>query len=207
MAKAPRDPGLYTRWVGLLKITLPLVAIGILSTVFLVQQEDQFEGGLVFTKIDRATLGDGLTISNPRYSGITTGGDAFTLAAVRATPDQSKATKLELTDIKAEFSYANGLNVLANAAHGLALISDQVLHLDGGLTGESTNGFMFNGTGGVFDLRSGAFESAGAVTIVGPDQRLEAGKMRVTPAQNDENQILFFEKGVKITYIPASSTK
>ena len=65
MALPRRDPGVYSRWVGILKIVLPLIAVGLLSTVFLVQKEDAFEGGLVFTKVDIATLGLPVEVLEP----------------------------------------------------------------------------------------------------------------------------------------------
>ena len=205
MAARPRDPGVYSRWVGILKIGLPLIAVGLLSTVFLVQREDTFEGGLVFTKVDLATLGDGLTISNPRFSGLTDAGDTFTLSAARAVPDSSRPKIVEMTDISADYSQSGGMSVTATAAQGVALMVEQTLELAGGLTALTNTDYEFNAEGGLFDLRSGAFESAGQVRIIGPGQQLIAGKMRVTTPDNGDNQIFLFENGVRMTYDPQAA--
>lgn len=205
MARGPRDPEVYSRWVGILKILLPLIAVGLLSTVFLVQKEDTFEGGLVFTKIDMATLGDGLTISNPRFSGLTTGGDTFTLAAARAVPDSSKPKVIEMTEITADLSFSDQTVVNATASQGIARIPDQVLDLNGGLTATSSTAHSFNTTGGRLDLRSGDFVSSGPVQMTGPGQKLEAGQMRIVTDPQDGGRFFHFENGVHLTYIPESS--
>ena len=202
MAQRPNDIGLYSRWVGILKVVLPLIAVGLLSTVFLVQREDKIEGGLVFTKVDIATLGDGLTISKPRFSGLTTSGDTFTLTAARATPDSSKPTKIEMTDIVADYAYLSGLEVLANAAHGLALMAEQTLTLNGGLSATTSNNYDVTTPGGIIKLRTGEFESSGEVVLVGPSQRLTAGRLTVTPGEDGPGQIFLFDNGVHLTYSP-----
>ena len=205
MAKGPRDPEVYSRWVGILKIVLPLIAVGLLSTVFLVQKEDTFEGGLVFSKIDMATLGDGLTISNPRFSGITTGGDTFTLAAARAIPDSSKPKVVEMTELAADLSYADGTIVNATAAQGIARIPEQKLDLNGGFEALSNNDYTFRSTGGQLDLRSGDFESFGTVRMTGPGQVLEAGRLRIATDAADGRRLFHFENGVHLTYTPERS--
>lgn len=207
MARRPRDPETYTRFVGVLKVALPLIAIGLLSTVFLVQREDTFEGGLVFTKVDIATLGDGLTISNPRFSGITRGGDTFSLTAVRAIPDSSIPTRIEMTDISADLSYEQGRTVELTAAHGLAHVKAQVLELDGGIHAESSDAYTIETDGGVFQMTDGTFESSGPVVLTGPTGNLEAGKMRVTPGNDSQNHVFWFENGVKLTFQPATDKK
>ena len=66
-APAPRPAGAgYSRAVRWLKIGLPLLALALLSTIFLVPREVSFEGGLVYTSADLLALGEGLAVTRPR---------------------------------------------------------------------------------------------------------------------------------------------
>ncbi len=52
-------PGMHSRLVAILKLGLPLVALGLLSALFLVQTDDRI-GGVVFSDGDVEALGNGL---------------------------------------------------------------------------------------------------------------------------------------------------
>lgn len=205
MARQTPDPEVYSRRVGILKIMLPLIAVGLLSTVFLVQKEDAFESGLVFTKVDIATLGDGLTISNPRFSGITNRGDTYTLAAARAVPDGPKPRIVEMSEITADMSYAEGTIVNATAAQGIADVQQQTLQLNGGLNASSSNAYTFTTDGGLLSLNSGDFESSGPVKLTGPQQTLKAGRMRIAVQEDGTSRFFHFENGVHLTYTPETT--
>lgn len=201
------DPSIYSRWVAVLKIAFPLIAIALLSTVFLVPREDKIEGGLVFTKIDIATLGDGLTISNPRFSGITNSGDTFTITAKRAIPDAAKPTKIEMADITAHLTFSDGLLVDVAAPFGVARLGSQVLEIEGELTASGSNQYSFKAEGGVFDLRSGTYESDGPVQLDGPGQHLTAEKMTVRPSDTGNGHIFLFENKVQMSYAPKTASE
>ena len=75
------DPGLHSRIVGVLKVGLPLVALGMLASLFLVQTDDRLGGDLVFSPGDIDALGEGLRITNPTFTGTTRGEDRFRFTA------------------------------------------------------------------------------------------------------------------------------
>jgi lipopolysaccharide export system protein LptC len=64
-------PGLYSRVVAVLKVGLPLVAVGLLASLFVVQTDDRIGEGVVFSPGDVEALGSGLRISNPTFTGTT----------------------------------------------------------------------------------------------------------------------------------------
>ena len=53
----PAGPGLYSRVVAILKVGLPLVAVGLLASLFLVQTDDRLGGNVVFSPGDVEALG------------------------------------------------------------------------------------------------------------------------------------------------------
>ena len=211
MAGARHSPGAYSRFVGALKILLPLLAVLILSTVFLSQKEDTFEGGLVFSKADRATLGDGLTIRDPNFSGSNKAGDRFSISAEAATPDAAQPRNIAMVRPVARTNFNSGLVVTLTAAEGHADIDAQTVTLEGGLRIVTSDGYELNSAGGIAYLRPGIVTTTGPVVANGPAGHVEAGKMTIARApQGDqntalENRFLTFNNGVKMIITPQTT--
>lgn len=206
MASTEYRPGLRSRLVGFLKIVLPLFAIGLLSTVFLFQREDQIEGGITFSEDDRDTMRDGLAVYSPKFSGHSEAGDRFFVEAAKAVPDQgSDPNEVALIDLSGRTEYKSGLTVNLKAARGKALLKDQQLKLEGGIHITTSNGYEGMTNGGVAGLDTGTFVSDGPVTLDGPVGTLEAGLMRIDSGDTEvgsQNQVFTFENGVRLTLNP-----
>lgn len=202
MARAEYRPGLRSRLVGYLKIALPLLAIGLLSTVFLFQESDQIEGGITFSSDDRDTMRDGLSIYNPKFSGINLNGDRFFMEAAKATPDSADPEEVDLIDLNGRTEYKNGFAVYLTAARGKARLPQQLVELSGGVHIRTSDGFEGLTNAGIAGLENGSFITETPVTLSGPIGKLEAGSMRLEHLVSDgagENQVFTFENGVKLT--------
>lgn len=205
MARKDHPAGYYSRFVGYLKVALPLLAIGLLSTVFLFQAGDEIEGGISFSSDDRDTMKDGLAVYNPKFSGVNLHGDRFFLEASKATPDSGDPKEVVLVDLNGRTEYKSGLAVYLKAARGIVRLPEQVLELSGGLHIRTSDGFEGLTNAGVAGLETGSFLSKGPVSLEGPIGRLEAGSMRLDPSpegETVENQVFTFENGVKLTLTP-----
>ena len=208
MAAPRQSPGAYSRMVGLLKIALPILAIMVLSTVFLAQTTDDFDGGLVFSKADRETLGDGLTIRDPRFAGVTKAGDQFSVAADTATPDQSEPNRIDIVNPVAQAVFADGLIVEITAAEAVADLNGQILTLAGGTRLATSDGYTVTSEGGIADLAAGTVMSTGPVVADGPTGHIEAGAVLFvggSAGKNNrplDNRRITFDNGVKMTIFP-----
>lgn len=208
MDRVPYRPGLYSRLVGLLKVALPLVAVALMATVFLVQKEDKITGGVVFTQGDRDTMRDGLAINNPELSGITATGDRFFMTAVRAIPDGNTLNEVALERITARTEYLSGRKVYLKAHEGTAFVPEQRVHLMGDIEINTTDGYVGVTQTASADLANGEIFADSPVVIDGPTGRLEAGSMRITNEPDAtgarNNQMFTFENGVKLTFQPGA---
>lgn len=210
MSSARHSPGAYSRLVSFLKILLPLLALAILSSVFLTQTEDTFEGGLVFSKTDLETLGDGLTIRDPRFTGTSSRGDLFSISAETATPDRAQPKLIDIVNTVTEAKFADGLGVTLTAAKARADLTSQVVTLSGGLRIVTSDGYVILSDGGIADLRAGMVTSSGPVTADGPAGKIEAGRVKFetqsSPAGTGlENRIVKFDNGVRVTITPRTT--
>ena len=74
-----RGPGLHTRIVAILKVGFPILAVGLILSVFVFRPAEDGESEIVFSQGDVDELGKGLQITNPTFTGTTREGDTFRL--------------------------------------------------------------------------------------------------------------------------------
>ena len=92
----------HSRWVARMKVALPLAALAILSTLFLVADRRGSGDTIPFSEVEIDRILTEGRIANPDYSGVGTDGAAVTLRAVEAQPgnadqDLSRATTISGT--------------------------------------------------------------------------------------------------------------
>jgi len=200
-------PGSYSRFVALLKFALPLTGLVLLAALFLVQERETMESGFVFSSADKAAINDGLTIRDPRFSGVTVKGDRFTVSAVSALPDGPNATKLSLSGVQSQTEMANGTIIELRAQSGEANLSERILRLGGGIIMSMNDAYRMTAPSGVADLETGVIDIEGPLITDGPLGRVEAGGARVSIIRSEtgkvvENQLITFKNGVKVTIPP-----
>lgn len=206
MEPARYRPERYSRFVGLMKVALPLIAVALMATVFLVQEEDTIAGGVVFTQGDRDTMRDGLAINNPELSGITPTGDRFFMTAARAIPNDNSVQEVELFEITGRTEYLSGRIVRLKANEGMAFVPEQRVQLIGDIEIETSDGYTAHTQSGVADLASGEIHIDSQVELVGPTGQLTAGSMTIANqpqnAGSQNNQMFTFENGVTLRFQP-----
>ena len=127
----PVGPGLYSRVVAVLKVGLPLVAVGLLASLFLVQTDDRLGGNVVFSPGDVEALGSGLRIDNPTFTGTTRSDDRFRFTAAVVEPDAAPPTRARITTLDGTLDLHDGPVVTVSAKAGDLDIPTQRLDLSG----------------------------------------------------------------------------
>ena len=203
-----REVGLYTRSVQWAKIALPILALGLFSSVFLVSEQDVFEGtGIVFSEADLSALGEGIQIKSPRFSGITDKGDKFLLTATSANPDSNKPSVIGMVSVAATLDLASGESIDLTAGQGELLVPTQMLTLEQGVTIASTEGLRGRLQIAVADLRKGIVTSDRPVEITGPMGQINAEAMEFRTVFDESGKIvqthtMQFRERVKLVFHP-----
>lgn len=201
-----RGPGLYSRIVAILKIGLPLVALGLLAGLFLISTEDELEGGLVFSEGDLEALGSGMQITSPSFSGASREDDRFRFTADLVVPDSAPPTRASITALAGQIEFADGPTVEVTAPTAELDLESNVLELMGHVTVDSAEGYHFVAERMSVDLRQGILEAQGGVDGDGPMGRITAETMRVEPADGSGDDRLFsFGDDVRLVYDPAGT--
>lgn len=201
----------YSKIVRWLKIGLPLLALGLLSAVFLLPRDHGFDGGLIYSTADLLALGEGLTVSNPRFTGTTEEGEPFVVSATSATPDGPDPEKVVLASPEATVDQ-DARSVVLTAVTGTLLPKESRLMLSGDVMLVTSDGYKV--TTGYVDanIKTGALDAPGPVRAVGPQGAIEAGSFRAVRADRAApaattglpvGDRIWFENRVKVTYAPA----
>ena len=199
-------PGLHSRIVAILKVGLPLIALGMLASLFLINAEDGGGEGLVFSRGDIEALGSGLRVSNPLFTGTTRGGDSFRFTAELVVPDAAPPERAKITALSGEVDLVDGPVVEVDAADGDLHIPTQRLDLSGAVRIETSDGYSVSAEKVTLDLKAGALVAGDAVESVGPLGRIDSGSLMVAPAAETGDARRFsFGNGVRLIYDPPAT--
>lgn len=196
-----RSQGLYSNVIAWLKILLPLVALGLLSTIFLFSRSSDPVNEVPFADaLQRA--GDAVTemVSAPYYAGTTERGDMVTMTARSALPKPSG--EIEAEEVSARLQMQDGSEIRLKAERATLQDGDQQVTLRDGVQIESSTGYVLTTQTLVSGIDRIEAESEGAVRGQGPLGTLEAGKMRIETVPGGEDIQMLFTGGVKLLYLP-----
>lgn len=195
----------HSRFVAWMKIILPLTALSLLSTLFLISETVDPSQSLPTTTIDLASRAESQGATNASFAGVTRRGDEVIVTTVTARPNPDNPQLIEAADIKARFKLVSGtiLDVVSDTGdlhHG-----DLTATLEGNVHLVSTTGFEVNTARLNAKLDELYAETPGEVSGNGPPGDLVAGRMILTQNPQTEAAHLHFTDGVKLVYQPQAS--
>lgn len=199
MAWHPADNA-HSRVVAVLKIALPLVALGILSSLFLLSGRIDPEDAIPYAEVDVAARLREPRMTDAGFAGVTADGSSLTLNAAEARPGAEGGTakivlgRLETPD--------GGTTELAAAAVQLDTAA-RMIELSQGVEMRSSAGYVISAPGiGVATDRTFA-QSRGTVSAVGPIGQLTADHMELSAQEGVTNSyLLVFNGKVRLLYQP-----
>ena len=192
----------HSRLVGLLKIVLPLLALGILSTLFLVSQGVDPEQAIPYAEIDVADRIREPRVTDAAYAGMTADGAALSFKAVDARPGAAGTENAgRATGVTGRLETPDGVVTDLVAGAGQIDAVAGRMALSGGVVLTSSTGYVIKMAGVSVATDRTALDSDGAVTAVGPLGTLDAGSLHI--GKSDTGYVVVFKDGVKLIYLPA----
>lgn len=193
----------YSRLVAWLKVLLPLMALLLLSTLFILSRNVDPMAALPFadTEIDERLRGQQITA--PVFSGTTTGGDLVSVSAgAMATRSGLKNTA---KDFSAQIDMASGTRIILFADQGQFDLTSNQSSLSGNVVITTSTGYKLASDALVADFDELALQSPGPVAGIGPIGTLDAGMMRLERGADGASAQLIFTNGVKLIYRPKNT--
>lgn len=194
--------GVHSRVVTVLKVGLPLLALGLMSALFLFSIRDDFESEPIFSDADLEAFSEGLQVSRPTLSGRTRGNETFRFIAEAAIPDGAPPTRVAIRDLTGSFTFMDGQEIEVTARAADLDLAGDVMELQQHVTVSSSDGYQISAEIMRLELRPGTIDAEGAVHAVGPMGEIWSETLEIVPSTKDPNRrVISFGRGVRLLYV------
>jgi len=190
----------HTRMVRWMKIILPLLALGLLSTIFLLSRTIDPSQSIPFTKLKLEQIAQTTGASKPNFTGMTGDGGEIYVEADSINSDAILTGVYHGVNVVGQIETAAGAVIDVTSDQGRMNENEQMAHLIGNVVIISTDGYDFRTE--VLHSRIDRIEgeSDGPVYGISPFGTLDAGKMKFDSTTTGGNIKLYFSKGVTVVY-------
>ena len=192
----------YSRVIQILKITLPIIAIIMLGTLFLLP--DNRTKIQSYESIDQSTLKivKKAGIDKPSFRGTLASGSNLELHASEIIPSDKKNNVIHINEIKARLEMNKNFGATAYAKKGLIDIEKQVAKLVEGVTIRGFNDIEIEATDLKVDYNKSIAKSNNPVFMNGEFGTIKAGAAKFYDKSNSLNigYVLSFSNGVTMLY-------
>jgi lipopolysaccharide export system protein LptC len=189
-----------SRAAALAKLVLPLLALAVLSTLFLFADRSG-PPPLPYSEAEIDALAREMRLGAPRYAAVTGDGAALVVSAAEVRPGAAGGTARK---VAARLRHPDGLAIDIAAPDGqLDTVAGKVV-LSGGVTIVTGDGYRLDTERLTAALDRTRLESTSPVAASGPLGTLAAGGMVLTAEPGDTpRHVLVFNGGVRLVYKPA----
>ena len=188
----------YSRMVAWLKVLLPLMALALLSTLFLLSRNVDPRASIPFAEAEIKERVRDQQITGPFFSGSTPEGDQLSFSAGKMSTDQIDGSTTA-RDLTAQIDLASGARIVFFADVGsIDLVADTSI-LSGDVLVTTSSGYRINSDRLISKMTSLNIQSPEKVMALGPLGKLTAGSMQITATENAQ---LILTNGVNLTYDP-----
>ncbi|TVP71255.1 MAG: hypothetical protein EA339_10555 [Rhodobacteraceae bacterium] len=190
-----------------LRITLPLAALALLSTIFLVSRSIDPDRAVALSEIDMSALTREPRIGTARVAGVTSDNTTLVIEAAAmsapGTQPQSEPVDLRLDAPSGTLGFASGREItFASATGTLDRIADQVA-LTGDVQLQSSDGFRAQMPRLTAALGETRVLGYGGIRAEGPPGEITADRLSISvPPGATDGYLLAFSGNVRLIYQP-----
>ena len=191
----------YSQFVSWAKVVLPLSAIVLLSTLFLIARNVGDTSQIPYADIEEIARQPRL--SAPKMVGMSETGGTYTIEADVARQDPDTDNGLIAEAIVVNMTTIDGIETTVSAGIGKLDSNAKVVTLDNLARVTTSDGYLMETRGLVTSLTDGSLETTDPLEVRAPYGSLTAGRLTITP-DSDEPQLIVFNNGVRLIYQPQS---
>jgi lipopolysaccharide export system protein LptC len=190
----------YSTMVAWAKVALPMIALALLSTLFLFSRTPDPEASLPFSDVDIDQLIREQRLSRPRFAGTLDDGREITLVADTASATVRDPNIIVMNKIESRVALSQDAALTLSADLGDLDLGTQIVTLTGSVIALTTDGYRMITERLTVAMDTMRLASPEAIVLTGPGVTLEAGAMDMTGADGDA--FLSFTGGVRMLYEP-----
>ena len=189
----------YSQFVSWAKVVLPLSAIVLLSTLFLIARNVGDTSQIPYADIEEIARQPRL--SAPKMVGMSETGGTYTIEADVARQDPDTDNGLIAEAIVVNMTTIDGIQTTVSAGIGKLDSNAKVVTLDNLARVTTSDGYLMETRGLVTSLTDGSLETTDPLEVRAPYGSLTAGRLTITP-DSDQPQLIVFNNGVRLIYQP-----
>ena len=191
----------YSRMIAFLKVLLPLMALALLSTLFLLSRNTEPMASIPFAEAEVNERMRDQQITGPFFSGSTEQGDQISFSAGKIGVADGNG-RVTANDISAQIDLSSGARLVFFADLGEVDIANDTSILSGKVLITTSTGYKINSERLVSAMTSLNMESPDKIIAKGPLGTFSAGSMRLTLSEKTESNQMVFTNAVKLIYDP-----
>lgn len=195
----------YSRFVSWLKVLLPLLALAILSTMFMVSRTIDPSQSIPFADADPTKLARDQGISNPHFTSLSNDGSAITFSAKLAKPDPKNPQLIYADDLTGKIETSAQTTINIRAAQGQLDNENARATLTGNVRVSTSAGYNIITEQVLASLDATYIAADQKITADGPMGNIVADSMLMSkPASTNigDDYVVVFKGGVKLIYVP-----
>ena len=194
----------WSRLVSWLKVLLPLTALGLLSTLFLVSNRINPEDAIPYAEVDVAERLREPRMTAPTYASITGDGSSLVVTAAEARPAQEGVTGSTAQEVIGTLTTLDGEETGLVADTAVMAQDSSDITFTGAVVVTHSSGYTVRTERLVAELERTALRSTTPVQADGPAGQITADAMELEPvATGADSYLLVFNGHVKLVYQPA----
>ena len=196
-----RHDNAYSRLVAWLKLLLPLAALGLLASLFLVARTIDPTRAISTADRDVERLARDLRVGAPDFAGVTRDGSALRVTARSARPDPAQRARMEAEAITGALETPGGARYEMTARSASLDGPGRRVVFRGEVVLTTSSGYVFRTSGLTAALDETRLTASGPVRGSGPPGTIAAGGLILRPTTvGDNGYVLVFNGGVKLLY-------
>jgi lipopolysaccharide export system protein LptC len=202
---------LHSTVVAWLKVALPLIALAMLSTLFLFSDKIDPSDAIPFAEVDIADRIREPRLTRPTWAGVTDDGADLTISASDARqqkglPQHGDVAGANATALIADLLTPDGSTTRLVADHGVLDTTANSLFVQGGVTITTSSGYELRTEAMTAALDRTSLISDTDVEGDGPIGTVNAGAMELRQSDDGtDSYVLILKNRVKLIYQPPGS--
>lgn len=200
----PRRRDAHSRFIGLLKLVLPLAALAVLSSLFLVARTINPEDAIPYAEVDVADRLREPRMTLPVYATVTQNGDALKFTATEARPN-NQGEPSTATNVVGELISPSGKRTDLVAQNGTFDSAKDSVYFEGDVVVVTSDGWKIESEDLTSSTVSTAVKTDRLTRVTGPNTTITAQSMDLTAnPDKPDSHVLVFKHNVKLIYLPPS---
>lgn len=193
----------WSRLVAWLKVALPLTALALLSTLFLVSNRINPDDALPYADVDVEERLKEPRITLPAYAGTTKDGAALEMTADEARPGQDGNQGAKAKTVRVHLTTPDGARTDLVADKAQMALDRKEIAFTGGVRLDHSSGYSVLSEHMTARLDETDIRSSLPVIAEGPGGRITAQSMQLTQSSSgNKSYVLVFNGTVKLVYKP-----